>query len=82
MLDKLIGIEQRYEEINRQMLEVGDDYQRAAELNKERIDLEQFERPYIVDSSKFERTFGMQPTPMREAVHETVAWFKSHPQRK
>jgi protein subunit release factor A len=40
MLDKLFGIEQHYEEINRLMMEVGDDYQRAAELNKERIDLE------------------------------------------
>jgi peptide chain release factor 1 len=39
-LDKLIGIEQRYEELNRLLMEVGDDYQRAAELNKERIDLE------------------------------------------
>lgn len=40
MLDKLIGIEKRYEELNQQLQEVGDDYQRAAELNKERIDLE------------------------------------------
>ena len=40
LLDKLIGIEHRYEELNRLLLDVGDDYQRAAELNKERIDLE------------------------------------------
>jgi peptide chain release factor 1 len=40
LLDKLIGIEQRYEELNRLLMDVGDDYQRAAELNKERIDLE------------------------------------------
>ncbi len=40
MLDKLTGIQQRYDEINQELLEVGDDYQRAAELNKERIDLE------------------------------------------
>jgi peptide chain release factor 1 len=40
ILDKLVGIEQHYEEINRLLMEVGDDYQRAAELNKERIDLE------------------------------------------
>ncbi|MFH1524479.1 MAG: peptide chain release factor 1, partial [Chloroflexota bacterium] len=47
MLDKLVGIESRYEEINRLLQEVGDDYQRAAELNKERIDLE-----IMVDKSK------------------------------
>ncbi|OGO64712.1 MAG: peptide chain release factor 1 [Chloroflexi bacterium RBG_19FT_COMBO_50_10] len=40
MLDKLVGIEQHYDELNRLLMEVGDDYQRAAELNKERIDLE------------------------------------------
>ncbi len=40
MLDKLAGIEARYDEINQLLLEVGDDYQRAAELNKERLDLE------------------------------------------
>lgn len=40
MLDKLTGIEDRYAELNRLLMEVGDDYQRAAELNKERIDLE------------------------------------------
>lgn len=40
MLDKLIGIENRYAELNRLLMEVADDYQRAAELNKERIDLE------------------------------------------
>ena len=40
MLDKLIGIEKRYAELNQELQVVGDDYQRAAELNKERIDLE------------------------------------------
>ncbi|HEY5668354.1 MAG TPA: peptide chain release factor 1 [Anaerolineales bacterium] len=40
MLEKLAGIESRYQELNQLLNEVGDDYQRAAELNKERIDLE------------------------------------------
>ena len=40
MLDKLEGIEERYNELGRLLMDVGDDYQRAAELNKERIDLE------------------------------------------
>ncbi len=40
MLDKLIGIEERFEEVNRQFMEVGDNYQKAAELNKERSELE------------------------------------------
>jgi peptide chain release factor 1 len=40
LLDKLAGIEQHYEELSQLFMDVGDDYQRAAELNKERIDLE------------------------------------------
>lgn len=40
MLDKLRGIEERYEQIGRELLEVRTNYQRAAELNKERVDLE------------------------------------------
>jgi len=41
MLDKLTGIERRYEEINQLLMEVGDDYQRATELSKERADIEE-----------------------------------------
>ncbi len=40
MLDKLRGIEEKYEEINQALMEVGSDYQRAAELNMERSELE------------------------------------------
>jgi peptide chain release factor 1 len=40
MLDKLKGIEERYEKIGKELIEVGTNYQRAAELNKERVDLE------------------------------------------
>jgi nucleoside-diphosphate-sugar epimerase len=42
----------------------------------------EFEQPFIVDSSKFEKTFGMKATPMMEAIKETVAWYKTHPQKK
>jgi nucleoside-diphosphate-sugar epimerase len=44
--------------------------------------LYEFEKPFVVDSSKFERAFGVKATPMREAIKETVAWFKDHPEKK
>ncbi len=47
MLDKLAKIEARYDEINRLLMEVGNDYQAAAELGKERAELEE-----IVDKSR------------------------------
>ena len=47
MLDKLKGIEERYEQLGNELLEVGNNYQRAAEINKERVDLEE-----IVEKAK------------------------------
>ncbi len=39
--------------------------------------LYQSERPWVVDSSKFERAFGWTATLLQEAVAATVAWFRS-----
>jgi len=35
-----------------------------------------FEEPFIVDHSKFERAFGANPTPHREAIRRTLDWFR------
>jgi peptide chain release factor 1 len=40
MIEKLVGIESRYQEINQMLIDVGDDYQRATELSIERAELE------------------------------------------
>ena len=40
MLAKLKGIEERFEQLGNELQEVGSNYQRAAEINKERVDLE------------------------------------------
>ena len=37
----------------------------------------QFERPFVVDSSKYARAFGEAATPLREAIRRTVAWWDS-----
>jgi nucleoside-diphosphate-sugar epimerase len=37
----------------------------------------QFVRPFIVDSSAFETTFGVAPTPMDTALKQTIAWWRS-----
>lgn len=52
MLEKISGILERYEEINRLLLEVGDDYQQAAELAKERADLE----PIVQKGQEYKQT--------------------------
>lgn len=33
----------------------------------------QFDRPFVVDHSKYARAFGAQPTPHREAIRATLA---------
>ena len=39
--------------------------------------LYQWERPFVVDASKFQRAFGpLKPTPRQQAVATTVAWFR------
>lgn len=37
----------------------------------------QFVRPFVVDSSAFETTFGVAPTPMDTAIADTVAWWRT-----
>ncbi len=42
----------------------------------------EFEKPFVVDSSRFERTFGVKATPIEEAIKAAVGWYKAHPQAK
>jgi nucleoside-diphosphate-sugar epimerase len=39
----------------------------------------EFEKPFVVDSSKFGRTFGVKATPIEQAIQTTVAWYRAHP---
>ncbi|MGD8405647.1 MAG: peptide chain release factor 1 [Anaerolineales bacterium] len=54
MLEKITGIEQHYEELGRDLMEVGGDYQRAAEINKERVDLE----PIIAKAKEYRQVIS------------------------
>jgi peptide chain release factor 1 len=49
MLDKIAGIEDRYQELNQLLMGVGDDYQRATELSIERAELE----PLIMKTNRY-----------------------------
>jgi nucleoside-diphosphate-sugar epimerase len=35
--------------------------------------------PYVVETSKIEKAFGLKPTPLPQAVAETIAWLKTLP---
>jgi peptide chain release factor 1 len=51
MLQRLDAITERYEALGRELLDAGADYQRAAELNKERVELE----PLVARAREYSR---------------------------
>lgn len=63
--------------INKMMMRIGGLFMPGA---RETLEMAyEFEKPFILDSSKFQRTFGMQPTPHADAIRATTDWFKAHP---
>jgi len=74
------GVEPKISSMGKAMLAIGGLFIPEA---KETVEMMyEFEKPFVVDSSKFETTFGMKATPMREAIKATVEWYKTHPQAK
>jgi nucleoside-diphosphate-sugar epimerase len=75
-----MGVEPKSSAMGKVMMWMGGLFIPAA---KETVEMMyEFEQPFIVDSSRFETTFGIMATPMKEAIRETVAWYRSHPQKK
>lgn len=75
-----MGIQPKYSAMGKTMMAIGGLFIPEA---REMVEMMyEFEKPFIVDSGKFEKTFDMQATPMKDAIEETVAWYKSHPEGK
>ena len=47
------------------------------QIREAREVLYQFEQPFEMDASKFERTFGASVTPLREGIRQTLATFQA-----
>jgi nucleoside-diphosphate-sugar epimerase len=74
------GVEPKISNMGKLMMSIGGLFIPEA---KESVEMMyEFDQPFVIDSSKFEKMFGMKATPIREAVKETVAWYKSHPEKK
>ena len=41
--------------------------------------LYQFERDFVMDSNRFEATFGTRPTPLDESIRRTLDWYRNRP---
>ena len=73
------GVEAKISSMGKTMMTIGGLFIPEA---KETVEMMyEFDRPFIVDSSKFEKTFGLKATPLKEAIKETVAWYRAHPEK-
>jgi nucleoside-diphosphate-sugar epimerase len=73
------GVEPKMNSMGKLMMRIGGLFIPEA---KESVEMMyEFDQPFIVDSSKFEKTFGMKAMPMQEAIRETVAWYRSHSEK-
>ena len=80
MIAAEMGVPPKFSAMGKMMMWIGGFFVPEA---KEQVEMMyEFDQPFIVDASKFEKTFGMQATPMKEAIKETVAWYRSHPEKK
>jgi nucleoside-diphosphate-sugar epimerase len=80
MIAEEMGVPPKFSAMGKTMMWIGGLFISEA---KEMVEMMyEFEQPFVVDSSRFETTFGMQATPMKEAIKETVAWYKTHPEKK
>ena len=74
------GVEPKVSSMGKTMMTIGGIFIPEA---KETVEMMyEFDQPFVIDSSKFEKTFGMKATPIREAIKATVEWYKNHPQKK
>ena len=71
---EVAGQQPKISSMNKLMLQIGGLFIPEA---KEMIEMwYEFNEPYVVDHSPFAKTFGAHPTPHREAIRETLDWFR------
>ncbi len=76
MAANIMGVEPKISVMGKLMLQMAGIFIPGA---REMVEmLYEFDKPHIVDSSKFTRTFGVSATPYREGLTTTIAWYKAH----
>lgn len=69
-----LGTPARLSTLGRFMVGIAGMFDKNAKALKEM--LYEFESDFIVDSSLFETTFNVRPTPMTESLNRTLEWFR------
>ena len=78
MVFEEIGQPPKMSGLGRHMMMIGGLFIPAARETVEMM--YEFEKPFVVDSRKFEKAFGVTATPIREAIKKTVAWYRANPE--
>ncbi|MBM4414247.1 MAG: NAD-dependent epimerase/dehydratase family protein [Chloroflexi bacterium] len=73
---QILNVPVRYSVMGRMLMQMAGLFIPAA---KETVEMMyEFEQPFIVNSHRFEATFGMRATPMHDALATTIAWYQQH----
>jgi nucleoside-diphosphate-sugar epimerase len=73
---ELINREPKFNVVGRMMMRIGGLFIPEA---REIIEMMyEFEKPFIVDDSKYKQAFGDHSTSIREGLKQTIAWYQQH----
>jgi nucleoside-diphosphate-sugar epimerase len=73
---KELGKEPAFSRMGKTMMRIGGLFIPAARETVEMM--YEFEKPFIVDSKKFEDAFFQKSTPLKDAIRTTVEWYKQY----
>jgi nucleoside-diphosphate-sugar epimerase len=76
MLYKELGLQPKMSGMGRFMMWVGGIFVPEAKEMGEMM--YEFEKPFVIDSSKFETAFQVKATPMSAGIRRTVAWYRAN----
>jgi nucleoside-diphosphate-sugar epimerase len=75
LIFKEVGLPPRMSGMGRWMMRIGGLFVPEARETVEMM--YEFEKPFVIDSSKFEAAFQLEATPIEEGIRQTVAWYRS-----
>jgi len=77
MIFEQVGTEPRVSSVSKGMMRMAGLFIPGARETVEMM--YEFEKPFVVDSSRFEATFGVGATPLAQAIAATLDWYRAHP---
>jgi nucleoside-diphosphate-sugar epimerase len=76
MIFKEIGLPPKMSGMGKLILSIGGPFIPEARESIEM--LYEFEKPFVVDDSKFKHLFGDHATPLGQVIQQTVAWYREY----